>query len=118
MPISKIAETSYDFMRGVTPNGVCEPCGAMIEILSPTRKPRCSAILTPMTTPCPASKPSSVPCRICAPIPGMRLRSSSRTPRTAAPVWPNGEETKASPSITGIASFTPAVLETRSVMAS
>ncbi len=51
-------------------------------------------------------------------MPGRRLRSASRTPRTSAGPEPNGEEAKAWPSTSGSASATPGTLPTRSVTAS
>ena len=49
-------------MRGVVPIGVTAPRGETSVTLSPARSVNWSARRRPITTPCPWSKPSSVPC--------------------------------------------------------
>ena len=75
-------------MRGVTPNGVSAPCGAMMVILSPALRLKCSASLEPTATPWPESKPSSEPWVMWPATPGRRSRSLPRMPRTSAPDEP------------------------------
>src|SRR5262249_28586727 len=69
-------------------------------------------------SPCPSSKPSSVPCLIRLASDGKTARSAARMPRTRTPVPLNGEAASAGPSTIGATSFTPSTLATRSLTCS
>ena len=60
-----------------------------------------------MATPCPSSKPSSVPCLMFEAIEVRLLRSSARMPRTSTPEALKAEDASAWPSTTGAASRMP-----------
>ena len=104
-------------MRGVVPIGVTAPRGATNVRLSPARTESCSASRLPMATPCPSSKPSSVPCLMFLAIEESFDRSPARMPRTSTPEALNGDDASAWPSTIGAASRTPGTLAMRSATA-
>ena len=105
-------------MRGVVPIGVTAPRGATSVMLSPARTESWSESRRPIASPCPASKPSSVPCFRLFAIEVSLFRSAERMPRTSTPAELNGEDASACPSTIGAASRMPGTLEMRSATAS
>jgi len=105
-------------MRGVVPMGVTAPRGATRVTESPAVSESWSARRFPIATPCPASKPSSVPARRLLAIEPTCLRSSARTPRTSTPEALKGEDASACPSTIGAASLTPGTPAMRAASAS
>ncbi len=101
-------------MRGVVPMGVTAPRGATRVTLSPDRSESWSASRRPIRTPCPWSKPSSVPCLMFLAIEPSLARSAPRMPRTSTPLALKGEEASAWPSTIGAARITPGTREMRS----
>ena len=118
IPTSKMAATLNAFARGMVPNGVLVPRGAISVTFCPTATPNRRANRLPTINESLPSNSTRLPCWMLVASSARAWKSRARSPRTSAPAATPFADAITCPSTSGVTVTTPSTLRSLSATAS